>query len=173
MTTPHPQRADWRPNFQAWMDEADMPAKRPDGSWYDMETGLAYDPRVNYASHRPRAPLSNRVVEARAVAKLYGGKALKGTAKQKEWAEKIRAEKLSAMTEDQAEMAADPTGLLTSAKFWIENRQKRAGEIVEFVQEQKALLKLAAQLQAQGKAKEYAEVAAKYNALTTEWGWEG
>ena len=105
-------------------------------------------------------------------ARLFGGRALKGTSRQKEWAEKIRAEKLAQMTADQAEMACDPNGLLTHSKFWIENRTRSGSEIGAFVEEQKALLKQAKSLRAAGKSDEYAAAAARYNALTQSWGWE-
>ena len=76
------------------------------------------------------------------------------------------------MTEDQAEMACDPKGLLTNAQFWIEQRHRSGREIGEFVQEQKALLKRAQTLRAAGEADDYAKTAAQYNALTAAWGWE-
>lgn len=157
-------------NFQAWLDQADMPVNQ-NGGWYDLETGLAYDPALDYANARkPRAQLGEKAAAARASAKLFGGKALKGTAKQKEWAEKIRAEKLLGMTQEQAEMACDPKGLLTNSKFWIENRMKSAKEIGNFVMTQKALLKQAQTLRQKNEADAYAKVAAEYNALTTVWG---
>lgn len=159
-------------NFQTWIDQADMPERR-DGVWVDLETGLKYDPSIDYATGTARAPrktVSAKAQDARAVAKMFGGKALKGTAKQKEWAEKIRAEKLAQMSESQAEMACDPLGLLTHSKFWIENRTRNGSEIGAFVEDQKALLKQAKSLRAAGKADEYAVVAARYNALTTTWG---
>lgn len=161
-------------NFKFWIENiADMPEKR-DGQWVDIETGLAYDESVDYSTGRPRArrQLSAKAQDARAVAKLFGGRALKGTAKQKEWAEKIRAEKLAEMTEDQAEMACDTNGLLTNAKFWIEQRARSGREIGAFVQEQRALLKAAKTLRDTDKADKYAAVAARYNALTAAWGWE-
>lgn len=160
-------------NFNYWINEvADMP-ERDEGGWYDLETGLRFDPSFDYRANQPRAarkPLSTRAQDARAIAKAFGGKALKGTAKQKEWAEKIRAEKLAQMDLDQAEMACDPNGLLTHSKFWIENRARSGREIGEFVQQQKALLKQARTLKAAGKAAEYAAAAAEYNNLTSQWG---
>ena len=151
-------------NFQAWIDSADMPERNSAGQWVDLETGLLYKPTA------PRANLSTKAQDARAVAKFFGGKALTGTAAQKEWAEKIRAEKLGEMTQDQAEMACDPAGLLKTAKFWIEQRAKSGQQIGDFVMEQKALLKTAKSLRAAGKSDEYAATAATYNALTTVWG---
>ncbi|NCC41549.1 MAG: hypothetical protein EOM21_19445 [Gammaproteobacteria bacterium] len=156
------------------MNQADMPELR-NGAWVDLETGIEYDASFDYAANAPRAPRrtpSQKATDARAVAKMFGGRALKGTAAQKEWAEKIRAEKLAGMSEDQAEMACDPNGLLTHSKFWIEQRARSGAEIGSFVQEQKALLKQAKTLKAAGKADEYTAVAAQYNALTAQWGWK-
>ena len=150
-------------NFQAWIDAADMPSQNASGQWIDLETGFAYNPA-------PRAELSAKAKDARAVAKFFGGKALSGTAAQKEWAEKIRTGKLAEMSQDQAEMACDPDGLLKTSKFWIENRTKSGSQIGDFVMSQKAILKSAKSLRAAGKASEYAAAAATYNALTAAWG---
>ncbi|MGV8637666.1 hypothetical protein ACV35N_37225, partial [Pseudomonas aeruginosa] len=74
------------------------------------------------------------------------------------------------MNQDQAEMACDPSGLLTAAKFWIENRNARAQEIARFVMQQKALLAQHRYAQAAGQADKVAKIAAEYNALTARWG---
>lgn len=107
---------------------------------------------------------------ARNVAKMFGGKALKGTARQKEWAEKIRAAKITCMSEKNAIMACDPTGLMVSAKFWIENRDKDARAIGEFVEKQKALLAACRAAKKERNAEELARIAPIYNALTAQWG---
>ncbi|WP_057382322.1 hypothetical protein [Pseudomonas aeruginosa] len=156
-------------NFQTWLDSADIPAQQ-NGQWIDLETGIAYDPSYDYASNTRRASLSPRGIDARAVAKAFGGRALTGTARQKEWAEKIRAEKVQQMNQDQAEMACDPSGLLTAAKFWIENRNASAQEIAGFVMQQKALLAQHRSAQAARQADKVAKIAAEYNALTARWG---
>jgi len=156
-------------NFQAWIDQADMP-EQVNGQWIDLETGVAYDPTHNYNTKAVRQSISPKAQDARNIAKAFGGKALTGSVKQKEWAEKIRAEKLAGMTQDQAEMACDPKGLLTAAKFWIENRGAFSSEIGEFVMQQKALLAQARNLKAAGQAAEYAAAAEKYNSLTARWG---
>lgn len=156
-------------NFQAWLDQADMPAQQ-NGRWVDLEDGSLYNPAHDYRSRGERVALSAKALDARSIAKAFGGLALKGTPKQKEWAEKIRAEKLQGMSQDQAEMACDPNGLLTNAKFWIEQRSAAAAEIGGFVMQQKALLKRARTLKEAGDATAYAAVAAEYNALTAKWG---
>ncbi|WP_295442554.1 hypothetical protein [uncultured Thiodictyon sp.] len=41
-------------NFEYWKSEiADMPQQHEDGTWYDLETGLRYDPKCNYQTGRP------------------------------------------------------------------------------------------------------------------------
>ena len=108
--------------FSEWYSEADMPTKLEDGTWVDLETGLPFDSGVVYA--KVRKSISNKAQDARNIAKAFGGKALKGTAKQKEWAEKIRAEKLAKMQFEDAVDIVTVGGFLDLAKFWIENRDK-------------------------------------------------
>lgn len=157
-------------NFQFWVENvADMP-ERDNSGWYDAETGLRYDPSVKYNPAAARNTLSEKAQAARGTAKFFGGKALKGTAKQKEWAEKIRAEKLASMTEDQAEMVCDPHGILTNSKFWIEKRAVSGKEIGLFIEEQKALLKLYRVATAKEDHEAVKALAEKYNALTEKWG---
>ena len=109
---------------------------------------------------------------ARKAAALFGGKALKGTARQKTWAEKIRAKKLESMTQEQAVACCDPAGILTGAKFWIETRNRRGADIGEFELDRRELRDEALALRADGKADEYAAAAARYNALTAAWGFK-
>ena len=71
---------------------------------------------VTNHTQRNKASLSERAIEKRNIAKMFGGKALTGTVKQKEWAEKIRAEKLAALSEDEA--------IKICTAFWINNRNK-------------------------------------------------
>jgi hypothetical protein len=170
-------------NFQAWIDNADMPQKDARG-WYDLETGLRYDPETDYTgtNNTKRQSVSPKAQEARDIAKFFGGKALKGSMKQKNWAEKIRAEKIQQMDEAEAMMAVDPNGLLTHSKFWIENRECSGQQIGEFIQQQKATLKRYNSLvekynhnpeEASDDLKQQIkETANEYNALTAKWGWE-
>lgn len=160
-------------NFSYWIEQiADIPAKDETGAWVDLETGLHYDASIDYAkgTARVRRTVGAKAMEAREIAKAFGGKALKGSAKQKEWAEKIRAEKLAEMDEDQAEMACDPNGLLTHSKFWIDNRGVAGANIGAFVQEQKALLKQYRAAQSKVDAVNAKAIAEQYNALTSTWG---
>lgn len=108
--------------------------------------------------------------DARSIAKAFGGKALKGTAKQKEWAEKIRASKIDGMSAEDAELVCDPSGLLTHAHFWIEHRDKDRRVIAEFERNRRKLLQEAQALKAAGDVDGYAKAAALYNALTEKWG---
>lgn len=117
-------------------------------------------------------PLSQKAREARHSAKFFGGKALLGSAKQKEWGEKIRSEKLGGMSEDQAVFACAPDGLGKHSKFWIENRERSSREIGAFFERQKALLAKGMELRDRLDSAEYASVAAEYNALTSEWGFK-
>lgn len=158
-------------NFQYWLESvADMPERDSNG-WYDMESGLRYDSSVKYnPAKSTNKKLSEKAQAARGTAKFFGGKALKGTAKQKEWAEKIRAEKLASMTEDQAEMVCDPVGLLTNSKFWIENRTASGKDIGLFIEEQKAVLKQYRAAAAKEDREAVKALAERYNALTQKWG---
>lgn len=160
-------------NFEFWINEiADMPTKAEDGQWFDLETGLPFRADFDYQSgqSRQRYAPSAQAKQGRELAKVFGGRALKGTAKQKDWAEKIRAEKLREMDMDQAEMACDPQGLLTNAKFWIEQRRSSGKAIGEFVQQQKAMLKQYRAAREAGDAEQVKALAEQYNTLTARWG---
>lgn len=64
-----------------------------------------------------------RTAEIRKTAKAHGGYALKGTSKQKAWAEQIRAGALGKMFDDSArKIVNDPR--MQHSKFWIEGRKK-------------------------------------------------
>ncbi|WP_311949280.1 hypothetical protein [Halomonas piscis] len=159
-------------NFEYWINHiADMPTKAEDGHWFDLETGLPYRADVDYQTGlaRHRYAPSAQAKKGRELAKVFGGRALTGTAKQKDWAEKIRAEKLREMDMCQAELACDPKGLLTAAKFWIEARNSKGTEIGEFVQQQKALLKQYKSAKAEKDADQVKAIAEQYNALTEKW----
>jgi hypothetical protein len=133
------------------------------------------------AEERCKWKAGEKVLADRAVAALFGGKALTGTAKQKTWGEQIRAEKLrgektndfyvrNEMTERQAVLACDPNGLGGSAHFWIENRGRKPSEIGQFFETQKRMLAEALALREAGKSEEFKAAAEKYNAFTAEWG---
>lgn len=155
-------------SFKEWYEDADMP-EYVDGQWVDMETGLPYVPAP---AKNTRSSVSAKAMDFRAQAKLFGGKALTGSAKQKEWGEKIRAEKLGGMTPEQAELVCDPAGLTRSAHFWIQNRAATAAAIADFETTRRSLLKQARALKAANDAAGYAAKAAEYNALTAQWGFE-
>ena len=69
---------------------------------------------------------------------MFGGKALKGTTKQKEWAEKIRVEKIAEMREDQLPIVLEYYPA-SNAKFWIEARGMSAGRIISYLKKEKEL----------------------------------
>lgn len=154
-------------NFKTWHDQADIPVQTENG-WIDAETGIAYDPNFEYKIPRTRTNINDKAQAARDIAKKFGGKALIGTTKQKEWAEKIRVEKLQAMEDEDRFLACDPNGLLTHSKFWIEHKDKSGKEIGEFVRLQKSLLEQARAMQYVDKDK-YVQIANEYNALTAIW----
>jgi hypothetical protein len=144
------------------------------------EALAAFSAWMTKSSERDRWKAGEKTLTDRAVAALFGGKALTGTAKQKVWAEKIRAEKLGGesgafysrneMSDAQAVLACDPKGLGKSAHFWIANRNRKPQEIGQFFEAQKHLLAEALALRATGKADEYKAAAEAYNRLTEEWG---
>lgn len=159
-------------NFKQWYDEADMPEKKIDGQWVDLETGIPYKQTSNAPK---RKQLSNAATDARAFAKSYGGKALAGTAKQKEWAETLRAEILKSMSDEACELICDPNGLCTHSKFWIENRAKKPAEFELFIITQKSLLRRYKHLKmlpmvSNDEKAEAAQISVKYNSLIKEWG---
>jgi len=105
------------------------------------------------------------VKEIKKIALFFGGKSLTGTKKQKEWAEGIRKNILTNITEEQAIMLCDKKGLCNHSKFWIENRFKKPCEFGCFIEKQKKLL--SEYYKADCKVKK--EISEKYNILTKEW----
>jgi hypothetical protein len=83
---------------------------------------------VCYSCRKPaktvRKKPSVKCLDNRKTAKFFGGKALKGTVKQKEWAEKIRTEFLeSGSVSDEVKVELMQCGgFVDSASFWIDNR---------------------------------------------------
>jgi hypothetical protein len=123
-------------NFKKWKKEiADMPFKDENGVWYDLEDGLAYDKDFNYTNNKKslKQHISSKAQACRDKAKFLGGKALKGTKKQKEWAEKIRAEKLDKGFNDETMQCLLKNSNYSHAKFWINNRNKTNNQIDELV----------------------------------------
>lgn len=123
-------------NFIFWKNEiADMPTLQ-NGKWVDLETGLEFDSSFDYKpKNKPNKPNNNKSYTT--FAKKFGGKALTGTSKQKEWAEKIRYNCLQTVPEAQAKLLCT-IGFFSTAKFWIENRDdktlgKKAEELVVLV----------------------------------------
>lgn len=125
-------------SFKNWYENADMP-EIVDGRWVDLETGIGY---LDFIATQPARKLSQKALNAREVAKQFGGKALTGTPKQKEWAEKIRALVLNSVTQEQAEILCFCTKFNT-AKFWIENRDTKAKDLAAKAEQFAALIKKA------------------------------
>lgn len=119
--------------FEAWHEEvADIPQQHPDGSWFDLETGLSYDPSIDY-TFKSQSTLSSNALDARIAANKFGGKALTGSTKQKNWAETIRASVLATVPPDQARLICSASSLTGKSKFWIDNRDVSPAKIAEFI----------------------------------------
>lgn len=105
--------------FKQWYDNADMP-ELVDGEWVDLETGLPFNPSPTRDTHLT-VPLSPEAKSARNDVKADGAKALKGTPKQVNWAETIRAKVFKTANERQRKLLGFMS-MFGHAKFWIENR---------------------------------------------------
>lgn len=108
------------------------------GRWLCHDTGIEYtnaDIRsMLKPAKAPAKPLSSKALNARATAKNFGMKALTGSARQKEWAEKIRSEKIIgiySMKDDDREDAIAAISMLKKASFWIDNRSKSGAQIIQ------------------------------------------
>ncbi len=123
-------------NFKEWFDEADIPMQDKDGRWYDAETGFSYsDYQRNNSSTKatmPRQNVSEEAKEYRKTASQYGGKALTGTRKQKNWAEKIRNGILESLSEENCRIICMNKSA-HSSKFWIENRDFKGEDFIKKV----------------------------------------
>ncbi|HEY9746751.1 MAG TPA: hypothetical protein V6C99_11095, partial [Oculatellaceae cyanobacterium] len=62
-----------------------------------------------------------------------------------------------------------PEGLGRFAHFWIQNRSRSPSEFSEFFREQAKLISIYSKLK---EGQDYSLLAAKYNALTLEWGFK-
>ncbi len=103
-------------SFKEWYENADMPEKDKDGNWVDLETGHAYK-----SSYTTSTLVSDKTLEIRKEAKKFGANALKGTLKQKEWAEKIRLEFFKKFS-DELKCFYSFLDKAQQAKMWIEMR---------------------------------------------------
>lgn len=155
-------------NFQQWYNDADMPEQQADGTWVDLETGIPFRHiRPSYSTGISTRVTSQKSLDARAVAKKFGGKALTGSAKQKAWAEKIRAEKLEKLNEDDAKLLCIEFKEITKAKFWINHRDKKASEIVKFL---KDLIELTDKInKTDGVGADAEELCGKHRDLMWDW----
>lgn len=118
---------------------------------------------------KTKIAITDKAKSARAVASMFGGTALTGTAKQKNWAEEIRAKMLAAMTEDQAILVCKHDSLFTTAKFWIENRTKDGRQIGEFAAKLADIRAEHVTARTENNAEKIEATAAEYNQLTKEW----
>ena len=135
------------------------------------EAKAAYNDAISNSSAKAKkAVLSESAAQAKLSTVKQGGVALKGTPKQREWAEKIRQQRLNALTPDQAAIAVNPNGLFTNAKWWIETRDMDVQKLGAFFLAQKKLLALCQHLRSENKKDEYAKAAEIYNGLTGQFG---
>lgn len=109
-------------SFQDWYDDADMPEKDSNGNWYDLETGLYYEkPKL---IQKKKTTQTSEIQKYRNFAKENGGQNLKGTTKQKDWAEKIRYDVINNNLKYNKEYIKTllKEDEFQHSKFWIENR---------------------------------------------------
>lgn len=103
--------------------------------------------------------------------RAFGGRALKGgSQKQRDWAERIRLTAILRMSLEDAVRVCDPNGILTDARWWIEQRNLPPSAISDFISEQTHRLEKCRTLRESGDAAGYAEEASEYNALTERFG---
>ncbi|HHE3502603.1 TPA: hypothetical protein ACPDKO_000092 [Pasteurella multocida] len=114
-------------SFGEWYKEADMPTKGTDGKWYDEETGLPYEPTLK-TKKAVRKSVSVNTKGFRDYAKQFGGKALAGSVKQKEWAEKIRHSILTKCDDEQATVLCS-LAITGKASFWIKFRNESEDQL--------------------------------------------
>lgn len=109
--------------------------------------------------------------EARDQARLFGGAALKGGDNyRKHEAEIIRAEKIEGMSDRQAMLAVDPSGLGRNASFWIKNKKASALQVGQFFEKQKDLISKYKQAQEDEDLGAIERLSDEYNSLTKLWG---
>jgi hypothetical protein len=119
-------------NLTYWKNEiADIATQDESGKWYDMETGLGFDDFCTASNESFK--ISDAAKAARKESKSYGAKALTGSAKQKNWAEQIRADFLKNIKNEECINMIVVSSIFKKAKFWIEARNKSSYEIEELV----------------------------------------
>jgi hypothetical protein len=119
-------------SFSEWKEEADIPMKDEDGNWYDAETGISFKDWSAGETKTIRKKVSVITTEYRKTIRDIGGSSLSGTMKQKEWAEKIRADKVKQLQDDQRHILVAAYKVFDKASFWIANRDKAATEIYNY-----------------------------------------
>ena len=163
-------------SFSEWYEEADIPEFDEELKlWRDLETGLYYDPFGKLDGSKPCQPVTPRYVpsenvkNARKFIKTIGGKALTGTPKQKEWAEKIRLDKMIELDPEDAKQVVFHE-IFAHSKFWIETRDKSAESILTFARRVISYTKIINEL---GKVlnilAEYADVKFAYDEFEKLW----
>lgn len=101
--------------------------------------------------------------------RLFGGRALSGTPKQRKWATVIRDNMLSRLSENEAVAICTGHPMFSVSRFWIEHREKSADTIGALAVALKTLITEAAALKSAGENAQYEQVAKRYNLLVEEW----
>lgn len=94
--------------------------------------GACYKYEETSDKMQAEAKKAKQTRETRKAAKALGGKALKGTAKQKSWAEEIRKSFLTKVNTEQADLVLN-ADIAQSAKFWIETRTASTNQIIDVI----------------------------------------
>lgn len=166
-------------NFDYWYNEiADIPLQDKNGDWYDAETGFTYSDwtkdKNSYVDESTKAENRQAIEKAkvsRKAAKEMGAKALKGTAKQKAWAEEIRKNILLKVNSEAANLLIKCESATGHSTFWIENRDKNAYEFEVFILKIVDLIRQLNKLHSESKtdSDEYKEIMLQVNDLKKVW----
>lgn len=109
-------------SFEEWVsDMHDLDVALLSWSEY-LELSANYNKAVLQQTSKTNPKAIAKAKAERTTAKAMGIKALKGSAKQKAWAEQIRKEFLQTVTDENALSLVADSELTASAKFWIETR---------------------------------------------------
>lgn len=110
------------------------------GTTQEQETNIIEDDDSYSYEHKKSQKMSEASLKSRKAAALLGDfKALKGTVKQKQWAEHIRLEKLKeldAITLDYLSRFS----IIEKAAFWINQKNKSASEIITALKKYERLI---------------------------------
>lgn len=107
-------------NFKEWFEQADIPMKDEKGNWYDAETGLPFKEEI------PKVTRSRSKETKKTSTKM---KPLRGSVKQKDWANSIRNTLLKSATTEQVSMLMNLT-ITQYSTFWINRRSMSLSNLI-------------------------------------------